>query len=177
MKLTICFISLSLLLTFSIGHAEKKGRFPVGCIHVEKPFNYRVLILKSASALHLQTLYFIHNIKPQKVYLTQAINQDKPYIMHINTWINGKRWAALATDETEIKFICSTNNKNKKYRSVVDCGKYLDICEFKQAKFATNNRGNYWAITNQSMKGAIRNLRYQGVWLRYYRQKAVKEIE
>jgi len=144
---------------------QKNTSFPVGCVNTGHHFELYNVILTPSAERSTQTVYFIHNISTQPVYLLESQKSDNPYIMYINGRVDPALWSVLAVTEKQIKFICTHYDTHKKMHEVIKCQDVLAICEFKKALFGPNHRGTYWMTINKSQKAAVNMARNYGVWL------------
>lgn len=160
---TIKIIIISILSTLSIiqlSFADKpKKQFPHGCKSMGYSIKHNILVLEPTKKAHPQALYFMKNIGKNTVSLKQVSKASSMYVLTMNNTIKPGRWAALAMDSSQLNYLCMVKSK------IVDCKKYLKICEYKKFKFALNNRGNYWVTTNRDMKGATRSVIRNGTLL------------
>jgi len=163
------------LLTLNVAIAKKQIRFPVGCTNVGHKFDLYNVILTPTSRRLPQTVYFIHNISKESIYLHQEKQKDKLYTTRINGNISANQWSVLAVAEKQMKFACTTLDRRKKNHELISCEKVLDICEFRQSNFGINHRGTYWLLLNKSRKTAMKMTRDYGVWLNARHEK--KELE
>lgn len=146
---------------------KKSKRFLSGCYIEGYHFKHRVLHLEPKSKGHAASIYFMHNLSMNtSVNLYQMKTGNESYIMNLNNKINPNQWGVFATDKTLDRFICTIPSSKYTYGEVVDCKKVLDVCEFTNAKFGTNNRGNYWVIRSSHKSGAKWGSIRQGTLLR-----------
>jgi len=165
-NITFIIILASLLVSPTILAAKekvKKRKFPIGCFPVGYNFKFHVLTLNRTAKYHPQTIYLVHNKAKTPVNLRQVHKGDKPYVMHLNTTIRPNNWSVLATDESQIKFICTLDKKGAYLEQVINCANVLEICEFPHTKFGDNHRGNYWVFQRSTANSAKIATRYHGV--------------
>lgn len=148
--------------------------FPPGCVAVRNVFKYYALSLRQGASGELQSLYFIHNKTLDSVKLYQMRSGEERYIMYLNNEIKPNQWGVFATDEKLVRFICTVPNNKKskskygeKYGEIVDCKKLLEVCQYPNVQFATNNGGNYWSVESNSRDGARAEVIQQGILLRW----------
>lgn len=134
---------------------KKPKRFLSGCYMEGYYFKHRVLHLKPKAAGPAASIYFMHNLSMNKpVTLYQMKTGGEGYIMNLNNTIRPNQWGVFASDQTTDRFICTIPNSKYTYGEIVDCKKYVDVCEFTNAVFGTNMRGNYWIINSSHKSGA-----------------------
>ncbi len=146
-------------------------RLPNGCTPTGFSFKYYVLTLHPNSSGKSQSLYFVHNKTLKTIKIYQMRRGDEPHTMHLNNKIRPNQWGVYATDEKEVRFICtiaaSNSRAKSKYGRIIDCDKVIELCEYKNVKFSYNNQGNYWGVNSASKWGAIRSIIFQGILLRW----------
>ena len=173
MKYIITITITILVLTVGFANAAKAKKeidkpYPTGCEAVGFSYKYGVLLLKSNTESTPQSIFFLHNISKKAIEFYQVRDGSHPYIMHSHNTLGPDQWAAYATDQSETKFICTTASKTKYQGGILDCEKSLKICQYPKVKFALNNRGNYWATTNQTKNSAVKTVIRQGTLLRWW---------
>lgn len=152
---------------FSVGlfaeHSEPEDKNPLGCKNLGYQFQLKTLDVLASQVGERQSLYFIYNALSTPVHLYQMRAKDAPEGMSLNHTIPPKEWAALATDEKEVKYACTVDDKKYAYGRVVDCGQSIKICEFARVKYGLNNRGNYWMVKGSNKSGALHEVNYYGI--------------
>lgn len=143
------------------------NKFPMGCREVGFEFKNYILHLNPNAAGGSQSLYFLHNSHSKLVRLYQMQTGDEPYVMHLNNDIYENQWAVFATDEDQVKFICTVPRKDSDYGDIADCSKLLRICEYDNVKFSINNYGNYWSVASDIKTAAVRSVISQGILLKW----------
>lgn len=151
---------LSILLASTGANAEVS--FPRGCESIGFHYSNDLLVLNEQGH---QTLYMIRNKSNHRVHL--QYKEVKPVFMSPGwrTELKAQRWAAFASNETEMNFQCSIINRREIF--IIPCKQVLDVCQYSRAKFAGSNMGNYWVAENKSLKGAIRASIKSGILLRW----------
>lgn len=162
----VALISSSVTTAYTHKTTKKNTvKLPTGCLNVGHKYDLYNVIFKPTATKSRQTIYFIHNIGNKSVYLHEAGESDKPYVMYINGKISPDNWSVLAVTKKQIKFNCTYFDENKKQHRVINCKDALEICEFPKALFGPNHRGTYWVLYNTSRKSAVNMTRNHGVWL------------
>lgn len=144
--------------------AEKEeARFPIGCKPVGYKESLKVLSLFPGKEGALQSLYFFFNKSPQTVSLYQMRDEDSQYTTRYNHTIGGRQWAALATGEPLVRFICTLGDGKKSYGKIIDCADTIKVCEYVNVKFGLNNKGNYWIVDGTTRNGAVNEVVHYGI--------------
>jgi hypothetical protein len=144
--------------------AEKEeARFPIGCRSVGYDESLKVLSLYPGKEGALQSLYFFFNKLPQTVSLYQMRDENSQYTTRFNHSIGGRQWAALATGESLVKFICTLGDGKTSYGKIVDCAETIKVCEYVHVKFGLNNKGNYWIVDGTTRNGAVNEVVHYGI--------------
>jgi hypothetical protein len=136
---------------------------PLGCRDTGYQFEFKTLNLYPEEAGSRNSLYFLLNKSEQKINLFQMIPDNSTLSMYLNHRIGSDRWGVLSTCEKEIKYICTVDDPKSRYGKIVDCGKYLQVCEFARVRFGLNNRGNYWIVNSNTKNGAVRQVVNYGI--------------
>lgn len=145
--------------------SDSSGKFPRGCVSAGHDFDLYNVLFKPSAARSDQTVYFIYNHSREPVYLLDASETDKPYVMYNNGNVKPNLWSVFAVTKDKAKFICTTFDRDKKMHHVLDCKKYIKICEFRRAHFGSNHRGTYWIAVNKTRSAAISMAKNYGIWL------------
>jgi hypothetical protein len=90
-------------------------------------------------------------------------DKDSQYSMRYNHTIRAKSWAALATGEPKVKFICSLGDGKKDYGQIIDCADAVKVCEYVHVKFGLNNKGNFWIVDSNTRGGAVNEVVHYGI--------------
>lgn len=143
--------------------AKEEARFPIGCIPVGHEQRLKVLSLFPGKEGALQSLYFFYNKLPQTVSLYQMRDEDSEYSTRFNHTIGPNQWAALATGEPLVRFVCTLGDGKKSYGKIVDCADTVKICEYVHVKFGLNNKGNFWVSDGNSRNGAVNDVVHYGI--------------
>lgn len=143
--------------------AKDEARFPIGCRPVGYQQHLKVLSLFPGKEGALQSLYFFYNQLPQTISLYQMRDEDSEYSTRVNHTIGPNQWAALATGERLVKFICTLGDGKKSYGTIVDCADTVKVCEYVNVKFGLNNKGNFWVSDGNSRNGAVNDVVHYGI--------------
>ena len=165
MSLHKATLMLLLLATGIAGHAAEKEKAddarPLGCRDIGYQFKLKILHLQPAGT-ERQSLYFVFNTSSRPVSLYQMLKDNSTHSMHLNHVIHGRQWAALSTNEKELKYICTVEDAKLSYGKIVDCGDTLKVCEYARVKYGMNNPGNYWFV-DSSRGGAVQQVLHYGI--------------
>lgn len=157
-------VAATLLVLVECEAEAAESSFPLGCKSSGYAFKSGKLVLKQDTAQPTQTLYFIHNHSEQTTHL-HFIKDPKAFMNpKWSTDLSADHWAAFATDKDGVTFSCKS--LQKKASAKVDCDNVLEICQYKNAKFATSNLGNYWVATDHTQKAAVQAAVQKGILLR-----------
>ncbi|STY30304.1 enhanced entry protein EnhB [Legionella wadsworthii] len=144
--------------------AEKEeARFPIGCRAVGYKESLKVLTLFPGKEGALQSLYFFFNKTSQTVSLYQMRDEDSEYTTRYNHTIGGRQWAALATGEPLVKFICTLGDGKTSYGKIIDCADTIKVCEYVNVRFGLNNKGNFWIVDGTTRNGAVNEVVHYGI--------------
>ena len=83
------------------------------------------------------------------------LDEDSEYSTRMNHTIGPHQWAALATGESLVKFICTLGDGKASYGKIVDCAETIKVCEYVHVKFGLNNKGNFWIADGNTRNGAV----------------------
>lgn len=162
-----CGLAASAETKNTLSSAEKarleETRFPIGCRPVGHTLDLKVLSLYPGQVSALQSLYFIYNSLPQTVSLYQMRDKDSEISTRYNHSIRGNSWAALATGEPFVQFICSLGDGKDGYGKIIDCAQSLKVCQYVNVKFGLNNKGNFWIVDSNTRNGAVNDVVHYGV--------------
>ncbi|CAM2986330.1 hypothetical protein LEAN103870_11950 [Legionella anisa] len=144
--------------------AEKEeARFPIGCKPVGYKESLKVLSLFPGKEGALQSLYFFFNKSQQTVSLYHMRDEESQYTTRYNHTIGGRQWAALATGEPLVKFICTLGDGKTSYGKIIDCADTIKVCEYVNVKFGLNNKGNFWIVDGTTRNGAVNEVVHYGI--------------
>lgn len=143
--------------------AREEARFPIGCKPVGYQQHLKVLSLFPGKEGAMQSLYFFYNKLPQTISLYQMRDEDSEYSTRNNHSIGPNQWAALATSEPLVKFICTLGDGKASYGKIVDCGDTINVCEYVNVKFGLNNKGNFWVSDGNTRNGAVNDVVHYGI--------------
>lgn len=142
---------------------KEEARFPIGCKPVGYQHRLKVLSLMPGKEGALQSLFFFYNKLPQTVSLYEMQDANSEYSTRVNHTINGNQWAALATGEPLVKFICTLGDGKQSYGKIVDCADTINVCEYVNVKFGLNNKGNFWVSDGNTRNGAVNDVVHYGI--------------
>ena len=157
---------IGLLTALSVTSYAADNGFPKGCRPTGFTFKNYTLLLQPEAEGRAQSIYFIYNKSNTIVKFFQSRQDDDPIRMHLNNGLKPDRWAVFAANNELTKFICAIPSSRSTHGQVVDCKKYIELCEYTNAKFGDNGYGNYWMVTDQSRTNAQRYVVKQGVLLK-----------
>ena len=144
-------------------------RYPLGCKNVG--YQYRLNILELHPKIDTeeitdgQTMYFFYNRLSVPVNLNQMLGDNSSRDTFLNHTILPNQWAVLATNQSALTFVCSTNTNPMKYGygKVIDCSDSLKICEYVRVKFGLNNKGNFWLVNSSTRGTAVGSVVRYGI--------------
>ena len=144
------------------GQYGDPAKYPLGCRNAGHDYIWNILRLKHIADLNEpdqeeggQAMYFIYNRTKEPINLNQMLRDDSTRSTFLNHKILPQEWAVLATNQSELRFICSADSKQSKYGKVVDCHESLKVCEYVRVKFGLNNRGNFWIVNSANRGSAV----------------------
>ncbi|MFT4059691.1 MAG: endopeptidase IV [Legionella sp.] len=143
--------------------AKEEARFPIGCTPVGYEQRLKVLSLFPGKEGALQSLYFLYNKLPQTISLYQMLDEDSEYSTRVNHTIAPNQWAALATGQSQVRFICTLGDGKQSYGKIVDCADAIKVCEYVHVKFGLNNKGNFWVSDGNTRNGAVNDVVHYGI--------------
>lgn len=136
------------------------AKYPLGCRDAGHDYFLNIVRLMHVSDPNEigqeqggQALFFLYNRTKQPLFLNQMLRDDSTRSAYLNHKILPQQWAVLATNQKEVRYICSVNPGKAKYGQVVNCQDSLKVCEYVRVKFGMNNRGNFW-IGDSTNRGA-----------------------
>ena len=142
---------------------KHEAQFPIGCRPVGHQLSLKVLTLYPGKESALQSLYFVYNQLHENVNLYQMRDKNSELSTRYNHSIRGSSWAALATGEPFVQFICTVGDGKRGYGKIVDCGESIKVCQYVNVKFGLNNKGNFWMVDSNTRSGAVNQVVYYGV--------------
>ncbi len=152
------------------GENKDPAKFPLGCRDVGYEYQLNTVSLIHESNPNIpgqemggQTLYFVYNKLSSPVSLNQMQQDNSTRNTYLNHVIQPKQWAVLATNQSELKYICSINPAKVGYGKVINCADSLKICEYVRVKFGLNNRGNFWMVKSANRGTAVGDVVRYGV--------------
>jgi len=156
--------ALAFLFPVAQVHADSDdNKPPLGCRDLGYRFELKTLHLLPDDAGERNSMYFLYNKSDRAINLYQMRQEESSRSAFLNHAIRSREWAVFATSEKDIKFICATPERDSRYGAVVDCSKYLKVCEYNNVKFGLNNRGNYWLVNSRSRNSAVREVVRYGI--------------
>lgn len=138
-------------------------RFPIGCKPVGYKEKLKIISLFPGKESALQSLYFFYNKLPQTVSLYHMRDEDSEYSTRVNHTIGAYQWAALATGEPLVRFICTLGDGRTSYGKIIDCADTIKICQYVNVKFGLNNKGNFWIVDGTTRNGAVNEVVHYGI--------------
>ncbi len=142
---------------------KEETRFPIGCRPVGHLLSLKVLTLYPGKESALQSLFFVYNQMHNNVNLYQMREKGSELSTRYNHTIHGNSWAAVATGEPLVQFICTTGDAKNGYGKIVDCAQALKVCQYVNVKFGMNNKGNFWIVNSNTRNGAVNEVVHYGV--------------
>lgn len=152
------------------GQYADPAKYPLGCRSAGHDYVLNILRLN-----HLQdpneigqeeggqALYFVYNRTKQPLNLSQMLRDDSTRSTYLNHTILPQQWAVLATNQKELRYICSVSSDKSKYGKVVSCQDSIHVCEYVRVKFGLNNRGNFWMVDSANRGSAVGQVVRYGV--------------
>jgi hypothetical protein len=152
------------------GQYADPAKYPLGCRNTGHDYVLNIMRLNHLSDPNEigqeeggQALYFVYNSTKQPLYLNQMLRDDSTRSTYLNHMILPQQWAVLATNQKELRYICSVNAGKSKYGQVVNCQNSLKVCEYVRVKFGLNNRGNFWIGESTNRGTAVGNVVRYGI--------------
>lgn len=146
------------------------AKYPLGCRNTGHDYLWNILRLNHVSDSNEmdqeeggQALYFVYNSTRQPLYLNQMLRDDSTRSTFLNHMILPQQWAVLATNQKEVRYICSVNPNKTKYGKVINCQDSVKVCEYVRVKFGMNNRGNFWMVESANRGSAVGQVVRYGV--------------
>lgn len=149
------------------GEYKDPSKNPLGCRNVG--YQYTFNVLKLAHEMNAedvgdgQSLFFVYNRRSEPVHLNQMLSDNSTRSTYLNHVIAPKQWAVLATNQNELKYICSLNAGKLGYGKIVSCADSLKVCEYVRVKFGMNNKGNYWVVKSANRGVAVGDVVRYGI--------------
>ena len=141
--------------SYAVDKESKETRNPLGCRNLGYKYEWNTLHLLPKKAGDVQSLFFVFNKSNRPVRLYQMLPDDGARITSLDHAISARQWAVLATDEPELRYICTVEDARSSYGRIVNCADSLKVCEYVRVKFGLNNRGNYWLVGSNTRGGAV----------------------
>lgn len=154
---TICLIMTFCMIS---GHVlakdEPESKNPLGCRDVGYKFDLKtVQFLPGTASPAIQSMYFVFNKLNESVNLYQMRDEKGVRNLYMNHTVDGNAWSVLSTNEKDLKYICTVNDKRYRYGRVIDCEAGIKVCQYTNVKYGLNNRGNYWLIGSATKSEAL----------------------
>ncbi|MEI6095880.1 MAG: endopeptidase IV [Gammaproteobacteria bacterium] len=144
------------------GQYSDPAKSPLGCRDAGHDYTWNIVRLNHVADPNElgqeeggQALYFLYNRTKQPIYLNQILRDDSTRSTYLNHMILPQQWAVLATNQKELRYICSVNSEKSKYGKIVNCQDSLKVCEYVRVKFGMNNRGNFWIVESANRGSAV----------------------
>ena len=136
---------------------------PLGCKDLGYRYILNTLEVLPGDTGDNQSLYFFYNhlAKPLKMY--QMLGEKTSHQIFLNHVIPAHQWAALATGEENLTYICAVDDPKKDLGKVVACQDAVKVCEYAKVKFGLNNRGNFWIVKGNTRQGAVAEVVHYGI--------------
>lgn len=174
-KLKNSFSKIAIICAFfavGLDHASAKAvtatktkdeiKSPLGCKNAGYQYDMKVIKLLPATVGASDSLYFFYNKLNKPVALLQMLKDDGSQSLHLNHVVQSKHWAALATSEKSLKYICTIDDGST-YGEIVDCERSIKVCEYAGVTFGLNNRGNLWLVKSNTRGGAVQEVLRYGI--------------
>lgn len=142
---------------------DDSDKSPLGCKDLGYRFELKTLRLLPGEVGEQQSLYFIFNLRSQRVNLYQMLKNDSTRSMYLNNAIDSRQWAVLSTSEKKLQYICTVDDPKQSYGKIVDCSESLKICEYARVKYGMNNGGNYWLVKSSARGAAVDSVLHYGI--------------
>jgi hypothetical protein len=136
--------------------------FPQGCEASGFGFDDPYVIFNDTGN---QTYYLIQNHATTPIELQRVETEDTFMSPKLKGKLNTKKWAAFASDTSDVHFQCFSGSGENK--ALINCREILTICQYPRVKFALSNMGSYWVSVNKSQKQVIRESIKKGILLRW----------
>lgn len=163
-KLATLFIAS--LANFSMAHTQSTSLFPRGCESTGFVFYHNFLVINEHGN---QTFYMIQNKTSQTVELEHFETKTDAFMSpKLEAKISPSNWSAFASDVEQLYFRCYLQqNGDKSDRTAVNCGDYLNVCQYPRVRFALSNQGSYWVSTNKLQAQVIKDATAKGIFLHW----------
>jgi len=143
--------------------AEDDAKRPLGCKDVGYRYTLNTLEVLPGAEGDNQSLYFFYNHLTTPLKLYQMLGEKTRHQIFLNHTIPPHQWAALATGEENLKYICAVSDNQKDLGKVIECKDAVKVCEYARVKFGLNNRGNFWIVKGNSRQGAVAEVVHYGI--------------
>jgi hypothetical protein len=153
--ISLCFGTLFFLPSTALA-------FPHGCEASGFGFDDPYIIFNDTGN---QTYYLIQNHSDAQIELQRVETEDTFMSPKLKGTLSTKKWAAFASDTSDVHFQCFSGNGENK--ALINCREVLTICQYPRVKFALSNMGSYWVSVNKSQKQVIRESIKKGILLRW----------
>ena len=161
----IFFITLITIICGNAFARLKPLELPRGCHNEGYTYHHKALTLLPAKAGNSDSVYFIYNKSPSTVNLYQLKTADEHMGININNKIRPYSWGVYSSNESMVKFACSTPSDKYDHGKLVGCQQTLKVCEYTNVKYGLNNRGNYWMSRSDTKSNSLRRVNKIGVLL------------
>lgn len=161
-------LCLTLLLFASAPAMAQKAtdELPKGCHNEGYTFNNFALTLMPSKVGNNDSVYFIYNNSSATISLYQLKSAKENMGININNKIRPYDWGVYSSDEPLVRFACTIPSAEYEHGKLINCKGHLEVCEYTNAKYGVNNRGNYWMTRSSSRNDALRRVNQLGILLR-----------
>ena len=137
--------------------------FPRGCEMTGYGFSQNDLVFTE----HNHHAFFLMQNRSHDIIVLRHVETQPNVFMSpsLVAQINPGRWAAFASDATDLYFRCYRKVGNE--HITIDCREALDICQYPRVKFALSNMGTYWVSTNKPQTQVIKESTTKGIYLHW----------
>jgi hypothetical protein len=142
---------------------EDTSKNPLGCRDVGYAYDLDTLQILPHSVGDKQSLYFFYNNLSQPVKLYHMVGDNTGHATFLNHTIRPKQWAALATGEPKVKYMCAIKAEGSNLGNMVSCKDSIKVCEFARTRFGLNNKGNFWIVQGNTRAGAVSEVVHYGI--------------
>jgi hypothetical protein len=142
---------------------EDTSKNPLGCRDVGYAYDLDTLQILPHSVGDKQSLYFFYNNLSQPVKLYHMVGDNAGHSTFLNHTIRPRQWAALATGEPKLKYLCAIKAEGSSLGNMVSCKDSIKVCEFARTRFGLNNKGNFWIVQGNTRAGAVSEVVHYGI--------------
>ena len=142
---------------------EDDAKRPLGCKDVGYRYTLNTLEVLPGAAGDNQSLYFFYNHLNTPLKMYHMLGEKTRHEIFLNHTIPPHQWAALATGEENLKYICAVDDSQKGLGKLIECQHAVKVCEYAKVKFGLNNRGNFWIVKGNTRQGAVAEVVHYGI--------------